>query len=154
MSQISAPARTSTGLLSSLKPQQSRRSINEQDQGANDHDMKLTLLAIAKRKAARTRLYANFFRGPVLTPLDEPCVPPVSSTLPCDTEATLSEPRCSSIPSSRALGQQVASAETSKKKRRRKCDPQISHAEDQCKPTSSDQTPPSKQNTKKKAKTG
>ncbi|KAG6890826.1 hypothetical protein C0995_003259 [Termitomyces sp. Mi166 len=64
--------RTATGIMSNRRPLTgaSATTSGTSTPDANDGNPRLTLIATAKRDAARARLYARFFRGPVLGPDD------------------------------------------------------------------------------------
>lgn len=71
-----ALSRTSTGIISNRRPTATTPNSErpKESDGASEHaenKYRLTLLAEAKRRAAHTRLYAAFYRGLVIPPIDE-----------------------------------------------------------------------------------
>ncbi|KAF8580112.1 hypothetical protein K439DRAFT_1637240 [Ramaria rubella] len=87
--------RTATGILSTRRPvlgtPASSGSVTPADSTLQT-SMHLTLMATAKRESARKRLYARFFKGPVLGPEinSEKAIQPETLTVPitnCDEQA-------------------------------------------------------------------
>lgn len=66
--------RTTTGIISNRRPVSGTpASTSGSTTPTPTADVSLSLLATAKREAAKRGLYARFFRGPVLGPDDDPC---------------------------------------------------------------------------------
>ncbi|KAG6868991.1 hypothetical protein C0993_006513 [Termitomyces sp. T159_Od127] len=72
MSSLPEIKRTATGIISNRRPVTgaSVATSGTSEQDVSDGNPRLSLLTIAKRDAARTRLYAGFLRGPILGPDD------------------------------------------------------------------------------------
>lgn len=86
-----ALSRTSTGIISNRRPtattpgsERPKESDDTSEYAANKH--RPTLLAEAKRQAAHTRLYATFYRGLVIPPMDEQF-----ETIKCEAERKTQE---------------------------------------------------------------
>ncbi|KAG6814243.1 hypothetical protein H0H92_015358 [Tricholoma furcatifolium] len=86
--------RTATGIMSNRRPI-TGVSASASTSGLNTPEAtnypRLNLLAVAKRDAARSSLYARFFRGPVLGP-DEDLLTPTTSSVVCSVPAVEDSP--------------------------------------------------------------
>ncbi|KAG6842001.1 hypothetical protein C0991_004492 [Blastosporella zonata] len=79
--------RTTTGIMSNRRPVTgvSATTSGTSTPDASDENPRLSLLSVAKRNAARSSLYARFFRGPILGPDDDSSTP--TPIPPNDVEA-------------------------------------------------------------------
>ncbi|KNZ81579.1 hypothetical protein J132_11398 [Termitomyces sp. J132] len=77
--------RTATGIMSNRRPatEASATTSSTSTLDVSDGNNRLTLVAIAKRDAARASLYSRFFRGPILGP-DDVFPAPLVGQLPND----------------------------------------------------------------------
>ncbi|KAF9267331.1 hypothetical protein L218DRAFT_920052 [Marasmius fiardii PR-910] len=82
----SAPTlkRTTTGILCNLRPNDSAvtsatASGTSTPKPIDSSNLKLSLIALAKREAAKRNLYSRFYRGPVLDPDPESSAPSTST---------------------------------------------------------------------------
>ncbi|KAG6837194.1 hypothetical protein H0H93_013421 [Arthromyces matolae] len=114
-SSLSEMKRTKTGILSNRRPVAgvSAATSGSTTPDSSDGNTRLNLLSIAKRNAARTNLYAKFYRGPVLGP-DDDVLSKITSPSSCDGvigRSTLTNPTATDSDSS--------SPESAIKKRKR-----------------------------------
>ncbi|KAF8555703.1 hypothetical protein OG21DRAFT_1496065 [Imleria badia] len=116
----SAPLRrTTTGIISNRRPVSGTPvSTSGSATPSLDADVRLSLLATAKREAAKRGLYARFFRGPVLGPDDPSAGSPLHlARSSCESE---SESMSMSTPVPEHVGdRQDAAGETKKGKKRK-----------------------------------
>ena len=84
--------RTTTGIISNRRPISGTPASTSGSTTPNPNvdagaTSRLSLLATAKREAAKHGLYSRFFRGPVLGPDDDPRVDTTSPSVPSSSES-------------------------------------------------------------------